>query len=117
MDYNIDMHLPQRIENFFQGLETGNMEMVEISFENIKQLEDKEFNEKIKILEDEYEHDVENIEDDCFKQIKDNGRVKNYDEMMKTLDVCENNVKERYMQYFNDIKRFLIKWNKRKINI
>jgi len=37
--------------------------------------------------------------------------------MMKTLDVCENNVKERYMQYFNDIKRFLIKWNKRKINI
>lgn len=114
MDYDVDMHLPQRLENFFQGLESGNFEMAEEAFDSIKQLESVEFNEKFKVLEDEYESDVKGLQSICFKNIREGVGVKNFEDMIKTIDDCESSVKRRSIQFGKDVKRFLIKWNQQK---
>jgi len=116
-DYDIGMHLPQRIENFFQGLETNNPEMSEEALETIKQLESKEFNEKIKELETDLDNDVKRLQDNCFKHVKMGDGVKNFEDLINTISHCENDVNKRLNEFRKDVKRFLIKWNQQKNNL
>ena len=103
----MDMHLFQRYENFFHGLETNNPTMVDESFENIKALEPKEFREKIKTLEDSYHKDIKKIETNALTEIQ---KTSSLDEVITILGVAEQHTLERAKTFNKEIKLFLIKW-------
>lgn len=110
--HDIKWHLPQRYENFFQGLETGNVDMISESFDNIKELEDEDFNKQIGVLEKDLKKDIESIQNNVFKTIQDSSVTKNLDDVIKCIDQAQERVETRNNRFSKEIKIFMIQWKK-----
>jgi len=110
--YDVDVHKYQRYENFFNGLETGNVDMFNMSYENIKKLESEDFNSKIDVLEHKLEVDIKSIEKSTLELIQDNDKSKNLNDVMNHLNLAKEQSEARNNRFINEIRVFMIKWMK-----
>jgi hypothetical protein len=111
--YDINVHLAQRYENFFQGIETNNAEMITASLENIKVLESDDFNTKLLVIEDDYKKDLESLEKDKLSIIQNPSMTKTLDDVIKTINEAQMGLESLNNTFSVKIKTFLVKWLKK----
>ena len=88
--------------------------MLEELIRYIMDLETKDFNEKFGKLQSDFENDMDVIENDTLKKVQDHGRCKNYRDLMYYVSDGQKELEKRQMEHFEDVKKFLIKWNQQK---
>lgn len=95
--YDVLMHLPQRVENLLNMKESGNLEGFEVVLRDIKLLvRDPVF---VKGLDDDFEtlkKAVDSMSDHLRKTVKDALESKNDDELVQTIMMLSNGVRENY---------------------
>lgn len=88
--------------------------LVNTLLDYIKKLEDKDFNEKIEILEKEFENDIKEYEDSAFKDAQNSLKCKNYHDLVSYVSLTEKKKENRDKEFVDVLEMFLIKWEQQK---
>ena len=110
MEYDVNMHLPQQLENLMQARAGGNLEAFEHIKKGIEQIIDDEIDMK------EYEEKVKVIVKQCLGEIEKALKAEKNEVTLNTIKQLIATADEEYgavwTGYVNDTAKFLIDYAK-----
>ena len=114
MEYDVKMHLPNQIEQFLNGLVSGDERVINITIGNIKELVDDDgFSKKIDSYQKSLENQLKDIEIKSLNHIRNTVEVKTLDDAVVILNEAKVDATEIYNEFLGIMKSFILGYIKK----
>jgi flagellar hook-basal body complex protein FliE len=114
MEYDVKMHLPNQIEQFLNGLTSGDERVINITIGNIKELVDDDgFGKKLDNYQKSLDTQLKDIDKNCLQMIKNNAEVKTLDDAVVIINKAKVEAVEVYNEFLAIVKSFILGYIKK----
>lgn len=114
MEYDVKMHLPNQIEQFLNGLTSGDERVINITIGNIKELVDDDgFGKKLDNYQKSLDTQLKDIDKNCLQMIKNNAEVKTLDDAVVIINKAKVEAVEIYNEFLAIVKSFILGYIKK----
>jgi len=109
MDMNL--HIPQQIENMLNAIAEGDQNGITISIDNVVDLvKDPDFKAQLDFYEKEWRKKTNEIENNVVNKLKHNAELKTLDDAMEIINEGLQRSNVTYGNYIKTIKTYILRY-------